>query len=817
MSPSEAFTAALFGALEEDERICYVRKTDNGWIQQAKPFTDPGPDYFCISTVRPQSPRALRLKRRKEDLHSVRVLVCDDVGTKAQVPPIEPTYILETSEGNFQYGFAIEPCEPALFEACMQLVAEAGYTDPGTLDAGRVMRTPDSINDKPGKNRFAAKLHAFDKEKRWSIRDLTASMGLGIPEVGVGATTPSMVAAAMPEGVFVDDPVFDWLQANGYILRDAGDGFWFIQCPWAHMHKGDPREDAKYSPLGHSKYPMVRGFTCFHSHMGVDFDGDDFLKWIRAQGGPDCKRYDRTTVNRALDAFRLAQPAPPPTDLPLWYTEQQRIDAMPVDEPAQRVSQIAARYAFSGYEGAYFRKDTKDMVYIQPKNMPLLYSEPIPTTTPAGTPTTKAAGAMAMGEAEKVDLIDFRPGKNLVFAEHGYKYLNTYRPPVHSHGGARETSAFDDLLARVACLDSERWYLLAWLAYKLQHPWVRGPGVLSLSMQEGEDQNQGSGRGTFIRLLRALFGERYITELSFDALAGKNYQSQYTDWMAGTLWAVVSEAKDTSAEQLTRRNARVSAYERVKDLTDPGMTRRQIVRKGLPNTDQHVYTSLLIASNHADVMEVPRDDRRLFVCRSALASEVDEAFWTRIHQEIGDSAFIAALYHRLMGMDTGVFQPYAPVPMTETKQILFDSTETELDDHIEAFLEWIPGRVVALRMISALWTRYEVEKKVFGVSSGAVYNEVKRRALRPIPSEPKWQVRINQYSLDKIKNPKAVPPNEEVQVDRPRPRLLDGRSTLSREMLIAHCQRHLAANHVFLSETTQKRNEFIAKYSANWK
>ena len=784
MSPSEAFTAALFGALEEDERICYVRKTDNGWIQQAKPFTDPGPDYFCISTVRPQSPRALRLKRRKEDLHSVRVLVCDDVGTKAQVPPIEPTYILETSEGNFQYGFAIEPCEPALFEACMQLVAEAGYTDPGTLDAGRVMRTPDSINDKPGKNRFAAKLHAFDKEKRWSIRDLTASMGLGIPEVGVGATTPSMVAAAMPEGVFVDDPVFDWLQANGYILRDAGDGFWFIQCPWAHMHKGDPREDAKYSPLGHSKYPMVRGFTCFHSHMGVDFDGDDFLRWISAQGGPDCKRYDRTTVNRALDAFRLAQPAPPPTDLPLWYTEQQRIDAMPVDEPAQRVSQIAARYAFSGYEGAYFRKDTKDMVYIQPKNMPLLYSEPIPTTTPAGTPTTKAAGAMAMGEAEKVDLIDFRPGKNLVFAEHGYKYLNTYRPPVHSHGGARETSAFDDLLARVACLDSERWYLLAWLAYKLQHPWVRGPGVLSLSMQEGEDQNQGSGRGTFIRLLRALFGERYITELSFDALAGKNYQSQYTDWMAGTLWAVVSEAKDTSAEQLTRRNARVSAYERVKDLTDPGMTRRQIVRKGLPNTDQHVYTSLLIASNHADVMEVPRDDRRLFVCRSALASEVDEAFWTRIHQEIGDSAFIAALYHRLMGMDTGVFQPYAPVPMTETKQILFDSTETELDDHIEAFLEWLPGRVIALRMVSALWREYAAKHKAFDIPGSAVYSVVKKRVVRPKSDKPRWHIEIGDAFYRPRYLPKAVTKHDN-------------------EMLLNYCKKQIQMNLDLIPSTTR--------------
>jgi Mg-chelatase subunit ChlI len=119
-------------------------------------------------------------------------------------------------------------------------------------------------------------------------------------------------------------------------------------------------------------------------------------------------------------------------------------------------------------------------------------------------------------------------------------------------------------------------------------------------------------------------------------------------------------------------------------------------------------------------------------------------------------------------------------------------------------------------MISALWARYEVEKKVYGVSSAAVYNEVKRRVLRPIPSEPKWQVAITQYHIDKVKDPKRVRKDDDKQTDKLRPRLLDGRSTLSREMLIAHCQKHLAANLVFLADTTQKRDKFVSDYSENW-
>ena len=40
------------------------------------------------------------------------VLILDDVGTKSQVPPLPPTWIIETSPANYQYGYAFSEQPP---------------------------------------------------------------------------------------------------------------------------------------------------------------------------------------------------------------------------------------------------------------------------------------------------------------------------------------------------------------------------------------------------------------------------------------------------------------------------------------------------------------------------------------------------------------------------------------------------------------------------------------------------------------------------------------------------------------------------------
>ena len=96
----------------------------------------------------------------------VLVMVLDDVGTKSKVPPLPPTWIIETSPGNYQYGyvFSIQPtCGD--FAAAIKAIAVAGYTDGGAINPVRNFRIPGSINLKEGRDNFASVLVEFHPER----------------------------------------------------------------------------------------------------------------------------------------------------------------------------------------------------------------------------------------------------------------------------------------------------------------------------------------------------------------------------------------------------------------------------------------------------------------------------------------------------------------------------------------------------------------------------------------------------------------------------------------------------------------------------
>jgi hypothetical protein len=75
------------------------------------------------------------------------VMMLDDIGTKSKTPPIEPTWIMETSEGSFQWGYAfVDQPTKAEFSAAIRAIADAGYTDPGACNPVRNFRLPGSVN-----------------------------------------------------------------------------------------------------------------------------------------------------------------------------------------------------------------------------------------------------------------------------------------------------------------------------------------------------------------------------------------------------------------------------------------------------------------------------------------------------------------------------------------------------------------------------------------------------------------------------------------------------------------------------------------------
>lgn len=308
------FINTIYPDVQSDEIICLARpKTGGGFMHM--PATERklnqieqrgnGTYYVGISTVAApdehQTPR-----RRKQDCRCVYVLMLDDIGTKAKIPPVEPSIILETSEGNYQYLYLLEPYELnseddiAHFEACMRGLTEAGYGEEGLTDVTRVYRLPGSVNTKEGRNNWQTRITWWAPERVWALNELMATFNVDPVEKATGGVKGGEYRGELPAQV--EDPVLDWLVENGRLGQPSGD-FYDIRCPWAHEHTTG-EDKAGYSPLGHGEYPAMRTFNCFHSHCkAAKRDTAVFLDWVGENGGP------KATVSgvRELDTQLLRQ------------------------------------------------------------------------------------------------------------------------------------------------------------------------------------------------------------------------------------------------------------------------------------------------------------------------------------------------------------------------------------------------------------------------------------------------------------------------------------------------------------------------------
>jgi hypothetical protein len=231
--------------------------------------------YVCISTVHHGVPcvdveetdeavrdwRRGKLRKRKTDCVQTAVIMLDDVlpgdATGGKVPAgriaLEPTYKLETSRGNFQYGYKLtEPVSPRDALPLIEAIRRAGLTDKGAGGVNRVMRVPGSINAKPGRDGWVAVLREWHPERTFTLEEIAAGLGVtpvwSVDPVGRGRVSNTDLVLEK-----LADEVVDSTHANS-------EGWWFIQCPWSHEHS-DGRTDAKYLPS-----PMGAGtFHCFHS------------------------------------------------------------------------------------------------------------------------------------------------------------------------------------------------------------------------------------------------------------------------------------------------------------------------------------------------------------------------------------------------------------------------------------------------------------------------------------------------------------------------------------------------------------------------
>jgi len=233
--------------------------------------------YFAISLFEASDDHKAR---RRKDLHKATyVIVIDDVIEKVNpeklknLPP--PSYILETSPGNEQWGYILEVPETnqARVDALLDGLVASGIADdgrdPGMKGVTRYVRLPVGSNTKAKyKEVFLCKLTLWEPSRVYRLEDLARPFSIDVANI---QPKSQKYGAGIPETL---DPVVPLLSQLGIFKGKVKPDTYDVECPWMHEHSGAADTGSAYlSPFG---------FRCHHGHCDDRHFGD-LLDHIDAQ------------------------------------------------------------------------------------------------------------------------------------------------------------------------------------------------------------------------------------------------------------------------------------------------------------------------------------------------------------------------------------------------------------------------------------------------------------------------------------------------------------------------------------------------------
>ena len=278
--------------LPADERVCLtIKGGDGGWSNfPATPrrldrFKEGEAAWYVGVSSYATPDETGYFPRDRDHARYAYCIVLDDVGTKAQAPGVVPSWKIETSPGNYQWGYIIEPVDvadpkgEAYYEGCQRALSMAGFTDDGARGTYRVVRVPGSLH----RTGFVARVTMWEPVRVWVLSELMDEFGLEpVMERPRRRTEPGGGAVSLDQ---VDDPVLDWLVAEGHTTGGVGPKFVDVVCPWADEHS-DGNVTAGYTPAGYGPKEFDHAFSCFHEHC-QGRGKHQFLDWVTGRGGPD--------------------------------------------------------------------------------------------------------------------------------------------------------------------------------------------------------------------------------------------------------------------------------------------------------------------------------------------------------------------------------------------------------------------------------------------------------------------------------------------------------------------------------------------------
>ncbi len=231
-------------------------------------------NYFSLACFNPNE--AGEYRRKKTQFHALHAVMLDDIGSKIPVErlTLEPSWILETSPGNYQVGYVLSQPITNSKEAdqLMNAIVSAGLCDPGANGpTARLARLPVAINGKHEQS-FQCQLKSWLPKNRYSVQALIDGLQLEIIDKTQKKRNCNQTDGtnddADRERIWTPRPeenaVLVALRSHDLYKLPLGDSKHDITCPWVNEHTNNIDSGTAYFEPD-DNYP-IGGFKCLHGH-----------------------------------------------------------------------------------------------------------------------------------------------------------------------------------------------------------------------------------------------------------------------------------------------------------------------------------------------------------------------------------------------------------------------------------------------------------------------------------------------------------------------------------------------------------------------
>ena len=583
-------------------------------------------------------------------------MMLDDIGTKSKTPPLEPTWIVETSPGNYQYGYVYSE-QPTMGEHCgaLSAIARAGYTDPGATNAVRNSRLPGSVNQKPGRDSFEARLVSFTR-KEYTLAEICEALGVTPDDPG---TSRAISFNLTDTG---NDSVLDWLNDKGLVLsRVNSEGWCGVVCPNNAEHT-DGQIEGRYKPLD-------RSYCCYHGHC-ENLKSTEFLQWVCDNGGPDVKPGLRDDII-AAEMKRMEEKLPPNA---MFQDDAKHVVKEVELRQAGRIDreQFFGRYAYIMSDDSFFDMKTRNDMSRGVFNAVFRHVEctslhgkarRIEAATWFDEHRTATNGVILKG-------LTYAAGEEpLVYDINGDVFGNRWvnARPARGSGNIKKWMDHCELLVPNV---QEREHIFNVMAYKLQHPEIK----INHAVLHGGDE--GCGKDTmWAPFIWSVCGP---TSRNRGIINSENLQSQWGYALESEI-LILNELKEPDARE------RRALANKLKPIIAAPPDTLQINRKGLHPYEMVNRLFVLAFTNDPVPITLPTQDRRWFCVWSRapqMSSDAALAMWDW-YKKSGFEAIAGWLNAR----DVSKFNPAATPLETEFKRTMISSgmstAESFILDEIE--------------------------------------------------------------------------------------------------------------------------------------